>query len=53
MPCRKRWEGLTIASGGYRIIFRVIAADTIELDYADTRDIVYEAFRSLRILREI
>lgn len=39
--------------GGYRIVFRVSAGQMIQLEYADTRDVVYEAFRQLRILREM
>jgi mRNA-degrading endonuclease RelE of RelBE toxin-antitoxin system len=39
--------------GGYRIVFRVTARQMIQLEYADTRDVVYEAFRQLRMLREL
>jgi mRNA interferase RelE/StbE len=36
--------------GGYRIVYRVMTGKMIQLEYADTRDVVYEAFRTLRIL---
>ena len=39
--------------GGYRIVYRVTEGEVIRLDYADTRDAVYEAFRQLRILGEM
>ncbi len=39
--------------GGYRIVYRVVKGEVIRLDYADTRDLVYEAFRQLRILAEM
>ena len=39
--------------GGFRIVYRVTAGEVIRLDYADTRDVVYEAFRQLRLLGEL
>lgn len=39
--------------GGYRIVYRVSGGQIIQLEYADTRDVVYEAFRQLRILGEM
>lgn len=39
--------------GGYRIVYRVVEGEVIALDYADTRDVVYEAFRQLRMLGEL
>lgn len=39
--------------GGYRIVCRTISKSVVQLEYADTRDIVYEAFRQLRLLSEI
>ena len=39
--------------GGYRIVYRVLEGEVIRLDYADTRDVVYEAFRQLRMLSEM
>ena len=39
--------------GGYRVVYRVTAGEMIRLDFADTRDAVYEAFRQLRILGEM
>ena len=39
--------------GGYRLVYRVMRGEVIRLDYADTRDVVYETFRQLRILGEL
>jgi mRNA-degrading endonuclease RelE of RelBE toxin-antitoxin system len=39
--------------GGYRIVCRMISTSLVQLEYADTRDIVYEAFRQLRLLTEM
>ncbi len=39
--------------GGYRIVYRLTTGEVIRLDYADTRDVVYEAFRRLRLLGEM
>lgn len=39
--------------GGYRIVYRVVEGEVIRLDFADTRDPVYEAFRQLRMLGEM
>lgn len=39
--------------GGYRIVFRVTSRKAIRLEYADTRDVVYEVFRQLRMLSEM
>lgn len=39
--------------GGFRIVYHLIEGQEIRLDYADTRDVVYEAFRQLRILSEM
>jgi mRNA-degrading endonuclease RelE of RelBE toxin-antitoxin system len=39
--------------GGYRIVFRVMRRQIIRLEYADTRDVVYEVFRQLRLLSEM
>jgi mRNA-degrading endonuclease RelE of RelBE toxin-antitoxin system len=39
--------------GGYRIVCRVISGSLVRLEYADTRDVVYEAFRQLRLLSEL
>ena len=38
--------------GGYSIVCRRAGGQTILLEYADTRDAVYETFRQLRILGE-
>ena len=39
--------------GGYRVVYRVVNGRVIQLEYADTRDVVYETFRQLRILGEM
>ena len=39
--------------GGYRIVYCVRSGQAIQLEYADTRDLVYETFRQLRILGEM
>ena len=39
--------------GGYRIVYRMMSGQAIQLEYADTRDVVYETFRQLRILGEM
>ncbi len=39
--------------GGYRIFFRVMPRQMIRLEYADTRDVIYEVLRQLRMLREM
>ena len=39
--------------GGYRIVCRMISRSLVRLEYADTRDVVYEAFRQLRLLTEL
>ncbi len=39
--------------GGYRIVCRMVSKSVIQLEYADTRDVVYEAFRQLRLLTEL
>jgi mRNA-degrading endonuclease RelE of RelBE toxin-antitoxin system len=39
--------------GGYRIVCRAVSKSVIHLEYADTRDVVYEAFRQLRLLTEL
>ena len=39
--------------GGYRIVFHLAESQVIRLDYADTRDAVYETFRQLRILGQM
>ena len=53
-PLRGEFEGFyRLRVGGYRIVYRVTSGQVIQLEYADTRDAVYEAFRQLRILSEI
>lgn len=39
--------------GGYRIVCRLVRGKVIQLEYADTRDVVSEAFRQLRNLSEM
>jgi len=36
----------------YRIVYRMTSRSLVRLEYADTRDVVYEAFRQLRLLTE-
>jgi mRNA-degrading endonuclease RelE of RelBE toxin-antitoxin system len=38
---------------GYRIVCRMISRSVVQLEYADIRDVVYEAFRQLRLLTEM
>jgi mRNA interferase RelE/StbE len=53
-PLRGELEGFyRLRVGGYRIVYRVKSGELIELAYADTRDVVYEAFRHLRMLGEL
>jgi mRNA interferase RelE/StbE len=53
-PLHGELEGFyRLRIGGYRIVFRVMPRQVIRLEYADTRDIVYEVFRQLRILSEM
>ena len=53
-PLRGELEGFyRLRVGGYRIVWRMVTKSLIQLEYADTRDIVYEAFRQLRLLSEI
>ena len=53
-PLHGELEGFyRLRIGGYRIVFRVMLGQTIRLEYADTRDVVYEVLRQLRILSEM
>jgi mRNA-degrading endonuclease RelE of RelBE toxin-antitoxin system len=53
-PLHSELEGFyRLRIGGYRIVFRVMPRQMIRLEYADTRDVVYEVFRQLRILSEM
>jgi len=53
-PLRGELEGFyRLRVGGYRVVWRMVTKSLIQLEYADTRDIVYEAFRQLRLLSEI
>ena len=53
-PLRGELEGFyRLRVGGHRIVFHLKGGRRIHLDYADTRDVVYEAFRQLRILGEM
>jgi mRNA-degrading endonuclease RelE of RelBE toxin-antitoxin system len=53
-PLHGELEGFyRLRIGGYRIVFRVMPRQMIRLEYADTRDVVYEVFRQLRLLREM
>jgi mRNA interferase RelE/StbE len=53
-PLHGELEGFyRLRIGGYRIVFRVTSRQVIRLEYADTRDVVYEVFRQLRMLSEM
>jgi mRNA interferase RelE/StbE len=53
-PLRGELEGFyRLRVGGYRIVCRMVSKSLVQLEYADTRDVVYEAFRQLRLLTEI
>ena len=53
-PLRGELEGFyRLRVGGYRIVCRLIGRSLVQLEYADTRDVVYEAFRQLRLLTEM
>ena len=53
-PLRGELEGFyRLRVGGYRIVYRMISRSLVRLEYADTRDAAYEAFRQLRLLTEM
>jgi mRNA-degrading endonuclease RelE of RelBE toxin-antitoxin system len=53
-PLRREFESFyRLRVGGYRIVCRMITRSLVRLEYADTRDVVYEAFRQLRLLTEM
>ena len=53
-PLRGELEGFyRLRVGGYRIVCRMVSKSLVHLEYADTRDVVYEAFRQLRLLTEM
>ena len=53
-PLQGELEGFyRLRVGGYRIVCRMISRSVIQLEYADTRDVVYEAFRQMRLLTEL
>jgi len=53
-PLRAKLEGFyRLRVGGYRMVCRMISKSLVQLEYADTRDVVYEAFRQLRLLSEM
>ena len=53
-PLHGELEGFyRLRIGGYRVVFRVMRRQVIRLEYADTRDVVYEVFRQLRMLSEM
>ena len=53
-PLRGELEGFyRLRVGGYRIVCRMIGRSLVRLEYADTHDVVYEAFRQLRLLTEM
>ncbi len=53
-PLRGELEGFyRLRVGGYRIVCQMVTRSLVQLEYADTRDVVYEAFRQLRLLTEL
>jgi mRNA-degrading endonuclease RelE of RelBE toxin-antitoxin system len=53
-PLQGELEGFyRLRVGGYRIVCRMISRSVVQLEYADIRDVVYEAFRQLRLLTEM
>ena len=53
-PLRGELEGFyRLRVGGYRIVCRNVSGSLVQLEYADIRDVVYEAFRQLRLLSEL
>ncbi len=53
-PLHGELEGFyRLRIGGYRVAFQVMPRRMIRLEYADTRDVVYEVFRQLRMLSEM
>ncbi len=53
-PLQGELEGFfRLRIGGYRIVFRVMPRQMIRSEYADTRDVVYEVFRQLRMLSKM
>lgn len=52
-PLRRKLEGFhRLRVGDYRVIYHFESGDLLRMDYADIRDVVYDAFRTLRGLRE-
>jgi mRNA-degrading endonuclease RelE of RelBE toxin-antitoxin system len=50
---RRELEGFyRLRVGDHRIVYHLGTRQTIYLDYVDLREVVYEAFRRLRALRE-
>jgi mRNA interferase RelE/StbE len=53
-PLQGELEGFyRLRVGGYRIVCRMTNRSLVRLEYAETRDVVYEAFRQLRLLTEM
>jgi mRNA-degrading endonuclease RelE of RelBE toxin-antitoxin system len=52
-PLRRELEGFyRLRVGDYRLVYHLEPGNRIRLDYADIRDVVYDAFRTLRALKE-
>jgi mRNA-degrading endonuclease RelE of RelBE toxin-antitoxin system len=52
-PLRRELEGFhRLRVGDHRVLYHFGSGDLLRLDYADIRDVVYDAFRTLRGLRE-
>lgn len=50
---RRELEGfLRLRVGDYRIVYHLEPGRILRLDYADIRDVVYDAFRRLRSLQQ-
>ena len=52
-PLRGELEGFyRLRIGDYRLVYHLEPGPMVRLDYADVRDVVYDAFRQLRAIRE-
>jgi mRNA interferase RelE/StbE len=50
---RRELEGFyRLRVGDHRIVYHLETRQSLRLDYVDLRDVVYEAFKRLRALRE-
>ena len=52
LALRRELDGFhRLRIGGWRVIYRVLPGRRIHLDYASSRDVVYDTFRHLLALR--